>query len=149
MSYQSRQSLDPAARTAAREGAATVGKLEHLDGQGRMVVALLRGASLPGREDDIAKVFGQMMMVFERHARRPLMRHHSDCACLGADEAVMAQFVRLAARGAREDAMLMAMLLLRADIAPLAVSMAEQLGLLINSVARAMPQAMPPRGMYH
>ncbi|MBU0645425.1 MAG: hypothetical protein KJ731_03015 [Alphaproteobacteria bacterium] len=138
--------LDPAREA---EGAEPVGRMDQLDAQGRMVVALMRGAQIAGKDSDISKVYGQMMMVFERHARRPLMRHHPDCACLGADEAVMARFVRLAARGAREDAALMAMLLIRADIASLAVSLAEQLGLLIQVAARVDAHAMRPHGAYH
>ncbi|EKE71785.1 hypothetical protein [Celeribacter baekdonensis] len=136
-------------RAQEAEGAEPVGRIDQLDDQGRMVVALMRGAQFAAKDSDIAKVYGQMMMVFERHARRPLMRHHPDCACLGADEAVMARFVRLAARGAREDAALMAMLLIRADIASMAVSLAEQLGLLIQAAARVDAHAMRPRGAYH
>lgn len=138
--------LDPAREV---EGAEPVGRIDQLDAQGRMVVALMRGAQIAAKDSDISKVYGQMMMVFERHARRPLMRHHPDCACLGADEAVMARFVRLAARGAREDAALMAMLLIRADIASLAVSLAEQLGLLIQTAIRVDSHAMRPPGAYH
>ena len=151
MSYQSHRARDPFGHdtNVASEGGEPVGQLGHLDGQGRMVVSLMRGADIAGKDSDIAKVYGQMMMVFERHARRPLMRHHCDCACLGADEAVMARFVRLASRGEREDATLMAMLLIRADIAPLAVSLAEQLGLLIQTVARVDPRALHPHGVYH
>ena len=51
------------------------------------------------------------------HARRPLLGHAPDCPCAGADECVFARFVALAAEGAREDAVLMAALMVRADLA--------------------------------
>ncbi|AVW91289.1 hypothetical protein [Celeribacter baekdonensis] len=142
---------DPFGRDRAQEaeGAEPVGRIDQLDEHGRLVVALMRGAKLAAKDSDIAKVYGQMMMVFERHARRPLMWHAPNCICLGADEAVMVRFVRLASNGAREDAALMAMLLIRADIASLAVSLAEQLGLLIQTAIRVDSHAMRPPGAYH
>lgn len=149
MAFQPRTTRSPFATPSALDGAAPVGKLTSLDAMGQVVVALLRGQG-GGMGADIEKVYAQMMLVFERHARRPVMHHGPSCECLGADEAVMAQFVRLAALGAREDATLMAMLLLRADIAPLAVSMAEQLGLLIEAVLRTDPRlTIPPTAQIH
>ena len=51
------------------------------------------------------------------HARRPLLGHALDCPCAGSDECVFARFVALAAEGAREEAVLMAALIVRADLA--------------------------------
>ena len=141
MSFQSARAIDQITEDTV-EGAQPVGKLSHLNEQGRVVVTLFRSSEAMRGNGDLGKVFSQMMLVFERHARRPLVSHGMRCDCLGADEAVLAQFVRLAARGKREDATLMAMLMLRADIAPLAVSMAEQLGLLIDATLRTDPRAM-------
>ncbi len=142
MSFENARRIDRLDSDATREGAQPVGKLSQLDEQGRMVITLFRGSEALRRGSDLGKIFAQMMMVFDRHARRPLVPHGMACDCLGADEAVLAQFVRLAARGQREDACLMAMLMVRADIAPLAVSLAEQLGLLINATLRTDPRAM-------
>jgi hypothetical protein len=64
-----------------------------------------------------------------RHARRPLMRHALDCPCAGADECVFARFVALAAEGEREDAVLIAALMVRADVALGLVRLAEEIGL--------------------
>jgi hypothetical protein len=64
-----------------------------------------------------------------RHVRRPVMRHGLKCSCVGADEAVLAHLVSLSTSGDREDAMLMACLLVRADVAPIVVSLAQTLGL--------------------
>ena len=63
------------------------------------------------------------------HARRPLMRHAPGCPCAGADECVFARFVALAAEGAREDAILIAALIVRTDIALTLAIRAETVGL--------------------
>ncbi len=71
-----------------------------------------------------------------RHVRRPVMRHGATCSCVGADEAVLAHLVTISASGDREDAMLMACLLVRSDVAPLVVSLAQALGL---ELMRSLP----------
>jgi hypothetical protein len=70
-----------------------------------------------------------------KHGRRPLMRHHVSCKCLGADEACFANFVATATEGAREDAMLMATLLVRPDFAPCIVELAQSLGLALRKMS--------------
>ena len=77
----------------------------------------------------VVSLFGDLMMLMVEHARRPILRHQPACSCVGADEAVFANFVAAATHGPREDAMLIATLLLRSDVAPLAVSLAQRLGL--------------------
>ncbi|MBL9059051.1 MAG: hypothetical protein JNK88_03380 [Mangrovicoccus sp.] len=64
--------------------------------------------------------------------RRPLMRHAAACPCLGADEATFAHFLTLAGLGERDEAMLVAILLVRADMAPLLVDTAARAGLEIH-----------------
>ncbi len=71
-----------------------------------------------------------------RHARRPPMRHDVTCACLGADEAIFANFVAFASEGDREDAMLIATTLVRADMAALLVTLAGEVGLALARIAR-------------
>jgi hypothetical protein len=78
----------------------------------------------------------QMCDMFSRFARRPVMRHHSGCSCLGADEACFANMVIEAAAGQREDAMLFAMLIVRADFAPALAGLAEQFGLALSALNR-------------
>ncbi|KGM49213.1 hypothetical protein [Pseudooceanicola atlanticus] len=73
--------------------------------------------------------FQDLMSMVIQTARRPLLRHSLGCDCVGADEAVFALFCATAIQGEREDAMMIACLLLRADMAPLAVSLAQTLGL--------------------
>ncbi len=66
------------------------------------------------------------------HGRRPLQRHAPHCPCVGGDECILARFVALAAEGAREDAILMATLMVRADISFSLAHVAEEFGLAIR-----------------
>jgi hypothetical protein len=70
-----------------------------------------------------------VMDLCRRHGRRALARHHPDCPCVGGDEACFARCVAAAAEGAREDALMIAVLLVRADMAPWLVGLAGDLGL--------------------
>lgn len=80
----------------------------------------------------------QMCDLFARFARRPVMRHHSGCSCLGADEACFANLVAEALAGHREDATLFAMLIVRADFAPALAKLAEQFGLALSVLERSI-----------
>ncbi|ALI56238.1 hypothetical protein [Celeribacter marinus] len=124
-------------------GAATVGAFDALPAEDRFLVSLFRGEPEVRRDGDIAHVSGQLLSLFHSHGRRPLLSHSKSCNCVGADEAVFVQFVRLAADGQREDATLMALLMIRAQVAPIAVSLAEQLGLLVRMLARVDALAVP------
>jgi hypothetical protein len=70
-----------------------------------------------------------LLLAMASGARRPLLGHAPECPCAGGDECVFARFVVLAAEGAREEAVLMATLLVRADLALLLVGLAEAVGL--------------------
>lgn len=72
------------------------------------------------------------------HGRRPLMRHAVGCKCLGADEACLAHMIGAAADGEREDAMLMASLMVRPDFAPALAAMAESFGLALRRTGLAV-----------
>lgn len=80
-----------------------------------------------------------------RHARRPLLRHGSHCACVGSDEACFANFIATSAEGEHEDAMMLACLMIRADVAPIAVGLAQQVGLTFRTMNPSIPRndAMP------
>lgn len=78
------------------------------------------------------------------HGRRPLIRHGLGCACLGADENCFAQMVAAASEGAREDAMMMASLIVRPDFAPALASLSEELGMALRRMTAAVP--MPTTG---
>ena len=82
----------------------------------------------------------RLLSLFAAHGRRPLARHADACPCVGGDEACFARLIADAAEGAREEAMLLASLMIRADMAPLAVAMAEELAAAFRRMAlRAGP----------
>lgn len=85
--------------------------------------------------------FEQLFALCARHGRRPLMRHSVRCQCLGADESCFAHFIAAAADGAREDAMLMATLLVRPDMAPAVTSLAAEFGMALRRMGLRAPSA--------
>ena len=104
----------------------------------RRELAAQRGAAAA---EGIAADFGDLMLAVARHARRPMLHHDPDCPGAGADERVFARFVALAAEGAREDAVLMAALMVRADIALPLATLAESIGLeLVRGMAPRIVQ---------
>ena len=72
--------------------------------------------------------FEDLCSLCAKHGRRPLMRHSINCKCIGSDESCFANFIGTAAAGEREDAMLIATLLVRPDVAPLITSLAANFG---------------------
>lgn len=81
------------------------------------------------------KSFETLCDLCARHGRRPLMRHHVSCKCLGADESCFANFIGYASEGEREDALLIAMNIVRPDIAPALVGVAQDFGLALRRMA--------------
>ena len=133
-------------RQLRHPGGAAVGRLDDLPPLERQVIRCLRlwcsgpeGRSavrweLASQRDDaaadrIAADFGELLELTAGHARRPLIGHALDCPCAGGDECVFARFVALAAEGAREEAVLMAALIVRADLALGLAALAEGIGL--------------------
>lgn len=76
--------------------------------------------------------FEQLYGLCSKHGRRPLMRHSVSCKCLGSDESCFANFIATAAEGEREDAMLIATLLVRPDVAPMITELAADFGLALK-----------------
>ena len=85
--------------------------------------------------DRAARALGELCEAFVLHGRRPLMRHHAGCKCLGADEACFANLIAAAGEGEREDALLIATLLVRPDCAFLVAERAQTLGLALKRIA--------------
>lgn len=137
-------------------GGAAVGRLSDLSPLEAGAVMYLRlwSEGADGRADaasdfDIALGADQgraAMLTLDRlcslcahHGRRPLVRHGLGCACLGADENCFAQMIAAASEGAREDAMMMASLIVRPDFAPALASLSEELGLALRRMTTAIP----------
>lgn len=137
---------------AARRGGAPVGRVADLGDVEAMAVLYLRlwcdgpeaqaevwndfAAALgpaPGRA--ALKAFEQLCELCVRYGRRPLTRRQVACECVGADESCFANFIAAAAEGQREDAMLIATLIVRADVAPGLAGLAETVGLALSRIA--------------
>ena len=142
-------------------GGATVGSINDLDAVAAASVIYLRMwcdgpenqhnvqndfASTLGldRGQQALESFSELCNLCARHGRRPLMRHAINCKCLGADEACFANFIATAADGARDDAMLIATLLVRPDVAPVIASLAMDFGLALKQMNLAAPRALRP-----
>lgn len=142
---------------ANARGSAPVGQVAHMEGLEAASVLYLRmwcdGArSRRAVRDDFLRALGpdhgtaaadawdSLMELCADHGRRPLMRHAVSCKCLGADESCFANFISAAAEGAREDALLMATLIVRADMAPVFTSLACECGLALKCMAPAAPR---------
>ena len=78
------------------------------------------------------KSFESLCDLCVRHGRRPLMRHHVTCKCLGADESCFANFIGYASDGEREDALLIATTIVRPNVAPALVGLAQEFGLALR-----------------
>ena len=89
------------------------------------------------RAERILSRFGELMELLSVYARRPLAVQGMGSARLCSDEAVFALLCTTAAHGAREDAMMIACLMVRPDVAPIAVSLAQGLGLEVERGLRA------------
>ena len=144
MSYSWFKSSKPTPASPVRGGAA-VGMLADMPPLERGVVQLLRQwcdgeAGRIAVAEDFTAIFGAEQAAIEvnnlahlitlmvQMGRRPLMRHHTQCACLGGDESAFAQMVAAATAGDREDAMAFALTMLPPDIAYEAVQIAEYVG---------------------
>lgn len=147
--------------TPSLRGGATVGRLTDLDPIEAGAVMYLRlWSNGPNGRADAASDFdialgvdqGRVAMLTldrlcalcARYGRRPLVWHGLGCACLGADENCFAQMIAAASEGAREDAMMMASLIVRPDFAPALASLSQELGLALRRMTAAIP--MPTTG---
>ncbi|MEP3052652.1 hypothetical protein [Ascidiaceihabitans sp.] len=143
----------------APRGGAPVGFITELDGVEAASVIYLRlwsdgpkgkHAVRQDFETSLGKMHGHKALTsFEDlyglcalHGRRPLMRHAVNCKCVGADEACFANFIAAAATGQREDAMMIATLLVRPDFAPVITGLARDFGLTLMRMNVQAPRTM-------
>ena len=143
-------------------GGAPVGFLKELDPVEAAAVRCLRcwgadteaetrlcaefaGALGPEQGGRVTETLSDICSLCALHGRRPLMRHAETCPCLGADECCFATFIAAASSGDREDAMLFAAMLVRADLAPALAGLAERLGLALRRMALRRADETTPR----
>jgi len=89
----------------------------------------------PAAGREAVRALEDLCSLCARHGRRALIRHQLTCQCLGADEACFANLVAHAVDGEREDALLIATLLVRPDVSPLLASAAQTFGLALKRMA--------------
>ncbi len=110
------------------------------DGQASVSDDLAMGLGLD-RGEKAFQSFADLCRLCAQHGRRPLMRHAINCKCLGADEACFANFIETATQGEQEDAMLIATLMVRADVAPMVTSLAAEVGNALSHMNLRAPQS--------
>ncbi len=121
-----------------RRGGLPVGHVDDLDPLEASVVAALR---LWQAEDTtaaagVARAMDDLLRLCQTYGRRPLLRHSAGCPCLGADEACLARLVATATAGDANDAMLIATLVVRPDVAAGMLNVARALGVELDLVLR-------------
>ncbi|WP_108815511.1 hypothetical protein [Loktanella sp. Alg231-35] len=147
-------------------GGATVGHLHDYDAVTAAAVIYLRmwcdspetqagfvtdltGTLGIGRGHKAVEAFAELCSICARHGRRPLTRHGLHCKCVGADEASFGHFIATAAEGEREDAMLIAILLVRPDMASIITGLAADFGVALKQMNLAAPRAMAQTSFSH
>ncbi|MCV6597002.1 MAG: hypothetical protein OIF40_07975 [Mangrovicoccus sp.] len=100
----------------------------------------------PERGAALLENFEMMVGLCDRYSRRPFVRLQIGCRTMGADECWFARLVALAGQGAREDALLVAMALVRPDIAPSLTALAERVGMILPQAAAPIttPRSLRP-----
>jgi hypothetical protein len=147
--------------TSAQEkrGGTSVGFINELDGvEAASVIYLRLWCNGPDAQaqvrDDFTSCLGatqgrktlksleHLCHLCAQYGRRPLMRHSVSCKCLGSDESCFANFIGTAAAGDRDDAMLIATLLVRPDVAPVITALAADFGLGLKRMHLRTPKQM-------
>lgn len=95
------------------------------------------------------KSFETLCDLCARFGRRPLMRHHVSCKCLGADESCFATFVGYASDGEHDDALLIATTIVRPDMAPVLVGVAQEFGFALRQMAIKADQTITKTATLH
>ncbi|MBY6056719.1 hypothetical protein [Leisingera daeponensis] len=80
------------------------------------------------------EAFGYLCNFCATHGRRPLVRHGMTCRCLGADENCFANLLASAAEGQKDDAHILASLIVTPRKAPELARLASDCGLLMREV---------------
>jgi len=127
--------------------------LRHWDGVGSDALDDVLPDALAGADGVAGRAaLEDLLEILMRHGRRPLVRHAPGCPWVGADEAVLAHFVSVAATGEAEDAMLIASLLVEGPLLPCLLGAAQELGLRLRRacpVCDEAPRDAPPGPIFH
>ena len=132
-------------------GGAPVGRMEFLDLEEYTIISFLRRwwdgdisrshlnkeliINLGYAEGNLAfQSFKDLCEIIFHHGRRSLIRHQLDCNCVGADESCFAQLILRAANNYKEDAILIALLLVPPHLTSQTVSLSEKIGTAIKQL---------------
>ena len=81
-----------------------------------------------------AQSFNDLCNWFFTKGRRPLVKHDINCECVGVDEHYFAKLLETAAYCDKEDAIMLAILQVPANIAPLLADLACSTGLALKRI---------------
>lgn len=98
----------------------------------------------PQRGARVTALWCELCEIFDRFGHRPLDLHPCDSDRLSADEAGFVQLITIAAEARREDAMFAALMMVRADVTPIVVSLATQVGLSLRQAMLGAENAERP-----
>ena len=89
------------------------------------------------------RAFEVFLRVVFSSSHRPLVRHGPECACVGADEGILAHLVRTASDGHLNDAALIATLMVGPAQAERVAMMAGQVGATLRLITSEPPRTHP------
>lgn len=98
----------------------------------------------PQRGARVAALWSDLREIFDCFGHRPLDLLPCASDRLSADEASFVQLITLAADARREDAMFVALMMVRADVTPIVVSLATQVGLSLRQAILGAENAERP-----
>lgn len=104
---------------------------EGADGQRRVQSDFCNGLGDASGLEAVQALAGIFDMC-HRHGRRPLMRHGLGCKCVGADESCFANFIGYASECNREDAALLASLMVNPNLCMPLAALAQTFGLALR-----------------
>ena len=105
------------------------------------------------RGDDAYAALSRLTQLIVQNGRRPLMRHALECRCIGADESCFATMIASAAENDHEDSMLLASVMVKAQVASVAACLAFQVASALKSMTHCcdamMTHVAQPEPMFH
>ena len=105
------------------------------------------------RGDDAYAALSRLTQLIVQNGRRPLMRHALECRCIGADESCFATMIASAAENDHEDSMLLASVMVKAQVASVAACLAFQVASALKSMTHScdamMTHVAQPEPMFH
>ncbi len=93
-----------------------------------------------GFGEETIQNFSDICEIMFKYGRRHLIRHQTNCTCVGADESCFAQLITRAVCEEKEDSMLIALLLVPPVFAAPLVELSLEVGIAIKSLVNKEKQ---------